>query len=191
MEPDAGRLGPGPRGETHERPEQDTRRGAEDDARYREEDDCAAHRQRGLLGCISRLRSRRAEQHESDDLDEAEDRERRSHGKRRERDRPRGAVGDVAVGRDVQQRLEGQPLRREAVQRRQPRDRHRAHEECTAGPRHPPQQPAEPVDLERADHLFERARAEEQQRLEDGVVQRVEECRCQRECSPDVRAAGA
>ena len=96
-----------------------------------------------------------------------------------------------AVARDVQQRLQRQPLRGEAVQRRQAGDRHRADEERAARPRHPAQQPAEPVELERADRALERARAEEEQRLEDRVVERVQQRRRERERRPRVGAARA
>ena len=104
---------------------------------------------------------------------------------------PAVPVADPAVGRDVQQRLQRQPLRGEAVQRRQAGDRHRADQERAARPRHPPQQPAEPVELERADRPLERAGAEEEQRLEDRVVERVQQRGGERERRPGVGAAGA
>ncbi len=108
---------------------------------------------------------------------------------RGERDRAGHPVAEVPVRGDVQQRLQRQPLRREAVQRRQARDRHRADEERAAGPRHPPEQAAEPVELERAHRSLERACAEEEQRLEHGVVQRVQERGAERERGPGVRTA--
>ena len=149
------------------------------------------HQSRGLLGVGHGLAARRAEQDEARHLDEAEHGERRRRRQRAERDRAGHAVGDVAVRGDVQQRLQRQPLRGEAVQRRQARDRHRADEEGGAGPRHPPQEAAEPVDLERADRALERAGAQEEERLEDGVVHGVQERRPERERRPLVGAAGA
>ena len=91
----------------------------------------------------------------------------------------------------MQQRLQRQPLRGEAVQRRQAGDRHRADEERAARPGHPAQQAAEPVELERADRALERARAEEEQRLEDRVVERVQQRGGERERRPGVGAARA
>ena len=102
----------------------------------------------------------------------------------RERERAREARGDAAVCGHGEQRLQRQPLRREPVQRRQPGDRHRADEERAAGPRHPLQQPAEAVDLERP-----RPRARTRRRrgtggLEDGVVERVQERGRERDAGP-------
>ena len=106
-----------------------------------------------------------------------------------ERDRACEAVADPAVGGHVQQRLQRQPLRGEAVQRRQPGDRHRTDEKRAAGPRHPPKQTAQPVELERSDAALERAGPEKQQRLEHGVVERVQQRRRERERRPVFGAA--
>ena len=93
--------------------------------------------------------------------------------------------------RHVQQRLQGHPLGGKAVQRRQAGDRERADEERAAGPRQPPQQPAEPVEPERACRALERAGAEEEQRLEHRVIQRVQQRGGQRDRGPGVGASGA
>ena len=155
----------------------------------REEHDRAAHRHpaapapRRRLGAAARPSS-----DQPDHLHEAEHRERRGRRERGERDRPGQSRADAAVRRDVQQRLERQPLRREPVQRRQPGDRHRADQKRAPRPRHPPQQTAEPVELERANRPLERPGAQEQQRLEDGVVQRVQQRRGERDRRPQHRA---
>ena len=86
--------------------------------------------------------------------------------------------------RDVKQRLQDQPLRREAVQRRQPRDRHAADQERAARPRHPPEQPAEVIEIEAAGGPLQRTRTEEQQGLEDGVVGDMQQRRRKRDRGP-------
>ena len=68
-----------------------------------------------------------------------------------------------------------EPLGGEPVQRREPGDRHRADEERASRPGHPLQESAEAIDLERARGPLESARSEEQETLEDGVVERVQE----------------
>ena len=90
----------------------------------------------------------------------------------------------------MDQRLQGQPLGGEAVQRRHAGDRHRADQEGAAGPRHPPQQAAEPVEVERADRSLEGARGEEEQRLEDGVVEHVQQRRGEGDRRPGRLALG-
>ena len=91
----------------------------------------------------------------------------------------------------MDQRLQRQPLRGEAVERRQARDRHRSDQEGTTRPRHPAEQAAEPVDLERADSPLERARTEEEQRLEDRVVHAMEQRSGECERRPGIGAARA
>ena len=73
--------------------------------------------------------------------------------------------------------------------RRQPGDRHRADEEGQPGPRHPVQKAADPVDLERARRALERPGAEEEEALEDGVIERVQERGRERDAGPVVRSA--
>jgi hypothetical protein len=51
---------------------------------------------------------------------------------------------------------------------------------------HPAQLPTEPVEIERADCALEGARTEKQQRLEDRMVERVQQRSGERECGPRV-----
>ena len=72
-----------------------------------------------------------------------------------------------------QQCLEGEPLAGEAVQRGQTGDRHRADEKPEAGPRHPPQQAAELLNLP-GPRLHENASCgEKQEAFEHRVIQHV------------------
>ena len=68
-----------------------------------------------------------------------------------------------------------QELADETVQRRQTRNRHRANEKSRRRPRHPFQQPAEVVNFMRSGAMHHRARAEEQQSLEQGVIEHVQQ----------------
>ena len=70
-----------------------------------------------------------------------------------------------------------EPLADEAVQRRQAHDRDRADQERDPGERHAARETTEAVDVARARGVIGRARAEEQQALEQRVVQRVERAR--------------
>ena len=149
------------------------------------------HRHRSVLRLGHRPAPRRPEQHEADHLHEAEDRQRRRRGERRQRHGARDAVADRTERRHVEQRLQREPLGGEAVQGRQPRDCHRTHEEGPGRPRHPAQQPAEAVELERTDGTLERAGAEEEQRLEDRVVEGVQQRGREREGGPGLLAASA
>ena len=117
----------------------------------------------------------RPQQHQPDDLDEAEDGERSRRRQAGEGDRSEDAVQHAPVGGYVQERLQGEPFGGEAVQRRQPGDGRRSDEERCACPRHAPQQAAEPIELERSHGLLERTCAEKEERLEDGVIDRVEQ----------------
>src|ERR1035437_2650917 len=99
--------------------------------------------------------------------------------------RPASATAPRGPGKgDVRERLQPQPLRRESVQRRQPGDGHRADEESAARPRHSPQQPAKLIELETAHRSLQRARAEKQQGLEDGVVGDVQQRSGKSDCGP-------
>ena len=91
---------------------------------------------------------------------------------------------DTAGSGDVEERLQRQPFGGEPVQRGQSGDGCRSDEERGPGPRHAPQQPAEPIEIERSDRPLERPRAEEEQRLEDGMVDRVQQSGSQRERRP-------
>ena len=73
-----------------------------------------------------------------------------------------------------EERLVGHPLADEPVERREPDDRHRADEERRPGERHPLGEAAQPLDVAGAGRVDHRARAEEQQALEERVVQGVQ-----------------
>ena len=155
--------------------EQHTREHGECDARGGKEAERRARGERRLGGGLALGAPRRAEQHEADDLHEAPCGERRRRGEQRCGDRSRQRDAERPEHREVQQRLEREPLRGEARRAAAaPRSRARRRER-PAGPWHPPQQAAEAVELERADRPREHAGAEEEQRLEDGMVQRVEQ----------------
>ena len=70
-----------------------------------------------------------------------------------------------------QKRLQQQPLRDEAVQRRQARDRQRADERQPGDPWHAMDQSAEAPEIAFAGGMQHRARAQEQQALHERVVE--------------------
>ena len=109
--------------------------------------------------------------HEPDHLHEAQHGQRRGRRQRGSRGRARRAPRRTGGDGEVQERLQRHPLGSEAVERRQPADRHRSDRERAAGPRHAAQKAAEPVELETPDRAAERAGAQEQQGLEDRVVE--------------------
>ncbi len=80
-----------------------------------------------------------------------------------------------------QERLQQQPLRHEAVERRQTGDRERADQREPGDPRHAVDQAAEPAEIALARRVQNRARAEEQQALHERVIERVIEHGDQRE----------
>ena len=88
--------------------------------------------------------------------------------------------GSVEPRKPNKKRLKRQPLAREAVERRQAGNRHRADEKEQPGPRHPPQQAAELFDLPRAGGHHHAAGAEEEQSLEHRVIQHVVQARRRR-----------
>ena len=112
-----------PRRQPGERGDEQTGDNAEHDARAGERDHRRAHR-KGSFGCVGDGRSpRRAEQNETDDLDEAEDGEGGRRGERCERERAGQSIAEPAVRGNVHERLQRQPLGREAVERRHAGDR--------------------------------------------------------------------
>ena len=125
-----------------------------------------------------------AEQHEPDNLDEAEQRERCRRCQTRERNCASKRYAERLMERDVKQGLKHEPLGREAVQRRQPRDRHTADQERAARPRHPAQQATEVIQIEAAGGPLQRTGTEEQQGLEDGVVCDMQQRRRERDRGP-------
>ena len=80
-----------------------------------------------------------------------------------------------------QECLQQQPLGHEAVERRQPGDRERADEGEPRDPGHAMDQPAELPEVALAGRVQHRARAEEQQALDEGVIEAVIKERDERE----------
>ena len=73
----------------------------------------------------------------------------------------------------LEQRLVGEPLADESVERRQGRDGDRADEEAERRDRHPLHQPAHVLHIARVGRMNHGPGAEEQERLEHGVIDRV------------------
>ncbi len=99
----------------------------------------------------------------------------RSHQgqRRRHQHREGGRVVEREVERpDRAERHE--PLRDEAVQRGEPADGGGAHQEERRRPGHGAGQPAQPLDVAGPGGVLHRARAQEEKRLEEGVVHHVE-----------------
>jgi hypothetical protein len=86
--------------------------------------------------------------------------------------------------------LERQPLAGEAVQRRQAGDRHRAHKETNARPRHPSQQAPELLDLPCPGRREDASRTEKQEAFERRVVEHMVETGRQPDCADVVAAVG-
>ena len=92
-----------------------------------------------------------------------------------------GRRGEVQRGlrqrRRGQDRLEQQPLRNEAVERRQGRDRERTHQEEDRGARHAVDETAQPIEIAPPGGVQHRAGAEEQQRLEPRMIEHMQQRR--------------
>ena len=88
----------------------------------------------------------------------------------------------------AQDRLEGEPLRDEAVERRQGREAGGADQEAGGGGGQAMDQPAQPLDVALAGGGDHRAGAAEEQALEQGVVERMEQCRGQRQAGEPAEA---
>ncbi len=116
--------------ERDESREQQARESAEHDTGCRRERRApSASSGGGSTRLGARSSARRAEEHEADHLDEAQHRQRHRRGERRESDGSERAVPDARVRGYVQERLQRQPFRGEAVEQRHARDRERADEE--------------------------------------------------------------
>ena len=98
-------------------------------------------------------------------------------------------IGLRQIGRE-QEGLQQQPFGDEAVQRRQSRDRQRAHQREPGDPGHAMDQPAEFAQRALARGMQHRAGGEEQQALEVGVVDAVVERGGERERSQGAHAVG-
>ena len=94
-------------------------------------------------------------------------------------------------GRRGDDRLEQQPLRDEAVERRQGRDGERAHQEEGGRARHAVDEAAQPVEIAPPGGVQHGAGAEEQQRLEPRMIERMQQRRRHRHGRRLVLAVGA
>ena len=95
-----------------------------------------------------------------------------------------GHAAPVADSQRAEQAQVDQQLADEAVQRRQPADGDRADEKAQRGPRHRLGQAAESIDLAGAGGMHHRPGAEEQKRLEQGVVPDVQQGPAQAQDDP-------
>ena len=86
--------------------------------------------------------------------------------------------------------MEDHPFAREAIEWRQSGDRRGADQEQGRGPRHPLDETPHLLHVARAGRLQDCARAEEQETLERGVIDRVVQRRCQRQDGEPGHAAG-
>ena len=124
------------------------------------------------------------EENGAEDLDET------GHGQRADQGQCRGGKGRQRTRRacaDSQRAEQAQvdeQLADEAVQRRQPADGDRADEESQRGSRHGLGQAAEAIDLAGAGGMHHRSGAEEQERLEEGVVPDVQQGPAQAQDDP-------
>ena len=92
----------------------------------------------------------------------------------------------------MEERLQRQPFRREPVEHRHAGDRERADQHGAAAPGQTPQQAAQPVErLEGSERALDGPGPEEQQRLEDGVVDGVQQGGGERVGGPRVGVMGA
>ena len=164
-------------GHRRQRVDDEAGQDAEDEA---EGGEAEHHAERPAVDLVRLRRRRRARPAEEGDAEEADE----AGGGERRRQRQHGADGgddDLEVPlRQVgaeQHRLEGEPLGDEAVERRQRRDRDASGKHGEGGPRHAVDEAAEPVHLPRSRRGQHRARAEEEERLEGGVVEDVEQRR--------------
>ena len=130
-----------------------------------------------LLRACRDGRARPAEEADAERLDEAGGGERRRQRQHRADRRDHELQPPLRQVRAEQDRLEGQPLGDEAVERRQRRDRHASGEEHEGGQRHAMDEAAEMLHVALAGRGQHRAGAEEQQALEDAVVEDVEQRR--------------
>ena len=119
--------------------------------------------------------ARPAEEGDAERLDEAGGGERRRERQQAADRRHHDLQAPLRQLGALQDRLEGQPLRDEAVQRRQRRDRDAAHEEGEGGERHVVDQAAQMLHVALAGRRQHGAGAEEQQALEQRVVEDVEQ----------------
>ena len=85
------------------------------------------------------------------------------------------AIASAGRNATFERTKENQKFAHETVQRRQTRNRDRADKKSRRRPRHPFQQPAELVNFTRSSAMHHRARAEEQQSLEQRMIEHVQQ----------------
>ena len=123
--------------------------------------------------CAAVLAARLGQECDAEGLHKACRRQRarqRQHRAAKREHQPHQAVGRPEA---LQQGLVGQPFAHKPVERRQGRDGHRADQEEERRLRHPLDQPAHLLHVAGVRRVQDRARAQEQQRLEDRVVDGV------------------
>ena len=129
----------------------------------------------GLRRGFGGARARAAEKCHAVGLDETSGGQRRRQRQQRADRRHQNLQSPCRQLRAEQDRLEGQPFRDEAVERRQRRDRHAADQEDEGGLRHAVDEPAEMLHVALAGRVQHRAGAEEQQALEQRMIEDVEQ----------------
>ena len=151
---------------------------ARQDAREQAQRDQHEHRRErpaiGLDGVARDRRARSPEEGHAERLHEARRRERRRKGEHRAHHGHQELEQPLRQRGAQQDRLEGEPLGDEAVERRQRRDRGGADEEGESGVRHPVDQPAEMFHVALAGRGEHGSGAEEEQALEHRMVEDVE-----------------
>jgi hypothetical protein len=159
-----GRRDPGPDGRVDARGEE-RREEAGDGDEGGEDEDRPAHRRSGLVRVRGRVRAGAPEE---DDAEELRERPERDGPRDRERGRrERGEERGVGPRERAEEADVDDELREEAGERREGERRRAADGERGAGPRHPPEEPSEPVHLARPRPVDHRPRAEEEERLEE------------------------
>ena len=135
--------------------------------------------------------ARTAEEGRAVDAHEAGGRQRggqRQHGADGRRGKMQRRLRQGGRGNDG---LEQQPLGNEAVERRQGGNGERTHQKEDSGARHAMDEAAQPIEVAPSGGVQDGARAEEQQGLEPGMVEHVQECRRHRHGRRLVLGVGA
>ena len=128
-----------------------------------------------FLGALRRRAARAALERHAERLDEAGGRKRggeRKHRSDRGHEKPEAPGGQLRAEQDG---LEGQPFRDKAVERRQGRNRGAADKERKRRLRHDANEPAETLHVALAGCGEHGAGAEEEQALEEGMVEDMQE----------------
>ena len=154
---------------------------AEQQAAGREPRESDALATPGVVRRGERRLARLAEKHDAVELHHDVSGQRGGEGDRRRRDRHQHVQVGVRQVRREQERLQQQPFRDEAVQRRQAGDGEGADERRPGDPGHAVDQAAESSQAALARGVQHRAGAQEQQRLEERVVQAVVQGRGERQ----------